>query len=201
MQDILKGEISNPRGFGDTPDPQDENVATDQEQQDYDLLTIRARKIIFGDGKEQMLSMLGSSETPAQGMGQAASMIVKSLMSSSKESGREINADSAINAGVDIVTDLNDLAKANNVFKYDDEASEKKEIEEGVLWGVKYYGDGMIQNGEITPEMEKMAKEEIVNGINDEITSEANKKPMAKAVGKAVNKEGILAGAMKPGGM
>jgi len=144
----------DPRGFGGTPDPEpmedaDGNIpATEAEQLDYDLLTVRARKMMFGKGKNKILKMLGTSEAPAQAIGKVGSMLVKSLMTSAKESGREISGDVAINAGGEIANDLNDLGKANGVFVYDDEESEKSELADALLWGVKYYGDGMLAAGE-----------------------------------------------------
>ncbi len=204
MEEPLQGTTENPRGFGGTPDPvsEDEKLqATDEEQEDYEMLVIRGRKIIFGENKEDLLEMMGSSEAPAKGLGQAASMIVKSLTSAAKEAGRDIGADAAINAGTMIVSELNELAVANNVFQYESQEDEDKEIKEGVLWGVKLYGDGMVESGELTPEITQAAKQQVTQGISEENTKNPQKTKMASAVGEAVNQppQGIVGRAMQGG--
>jgi len=182
----------DPRGFGGTPDPEpmedaDGNIpATEAEQLDYDLLTVRARKVMFGKGKNKILKMLGTSEAPAQAIGKVGSMLVKSLMTSAKESGREISGDVAINAGGEIANDLNDLGKANGVFVYDDPESEKSELADAMLWGVKYYGDGMLAANEISPEMQKLAQDEVEEGLTEEQGREPRKTPIAEGVAQAV---------------
>lgn len=193
-----------PRGFGGTPDPDagGENRATPEEQQDYELIAVRARKIIFGSGKEKILKMLGSSESPAKGMGKVGAMIIKALTTSGKEQGRDISPDAAINAAAVILDDLNSLAKAKNVFKYDDQESEDSELQDAMLWGVKFYGDGMVAKGEITPQFKKMARNEMVKGMAEEQEQGPKPKKMASAVNQAVNDQamagpGVVNGAMQ----
>ena len=197
----------NPRGFGGTPDPAPETdaegneLASEDEQMDYDLLTIRARKMMFGQGKEKILKMLGTSETPAQGIGKVGSMLIKSLMESSKQAGREISGDVAINAAAEIANDLNDLGIANKVFQYDSPEDKEKELADAMLWGVKYYGDGMISNNEISPDMQKIAKQEVEEGLKSEGKSVPQQTPIAAGVSQAVNPAGVVGAAMQqPGG-
>jgi len=197
----------NPRGFGGTPDPSPETdadgneYATEDEQMDYDLLTIRARKMIFGQGREKILKMLGTSESPAKGIGKVGSMLVKSLMDASKQAGREIAGDVAIHAAGEIAGDLNDLGTANKVFQYDSPEDEEKELADAMLWGVKFYGDGMISANEISPEMQKIAKQEVEEGLESEGKSVPKKTPLAAGVSQAVNPQqpGLVGGAMQGG--
>jgi len=204
MDEPLQGKTENPRGFGGTPDPvtEDEKLqASPEEQQDYEMLVVRGRKMIFGENKDDLLELMGSSEAPAKGLGQAASMIVKSLTSAAKEQGRDIGPDAAINAGTVIVNELNELAVANGVFKYESAKDEEDEIKDGVLWGVKLYGDGMVQNGELTPEISASAKQQVTEGIREDAQQNPKKKKMASAVSEAMNPQppGIIDGAMKSG--
>lgn len=198
----LESTTENPRGFGGTPDPEPEvneageELPTEEEQMDYDLLTIRGRKMIFGKGKEKILKLLGTAETPAQGIGQAGSMIIKSLMASSKQSGREIDGNTAMHAATEIATDLNDLAKKNGVFQYDSPEDEQQELEDAMLWGAKYYGDGALSTGEITPEWQAMAQKQMDEGIAEEVAKAP--KPKEDKLGSAV-KKGIVESSM--GGM
>jgi hypothetical protein len=202
---VPPNSTENPRGFGGTPDPEPETdadgneLATPDEQMDYDFLVVRARKMIFGKGKEKILKMLGTSESPAKAIGQVGSMLVKSLMDSSKQAGKEIAGDVAIHAAAEIADDLNELAKANNVFQYDSPEDEEKELADAMLWGVKFYGDGMIANKEITPEMKQMAQKEVEEGLASE-GSAPRQTPIAAGVGQAVNPTpGIVGGTAKGG--
>ena len=184
---------------------------------DYDLLVIRARKMMFGSGRANILKMLGSSETPAQGLGQVGSMLIKSLRESAKQGGRDISDEVAINAAAEIGKDLSDLAKSAGVYKYDSDKDELSELQDAMLWGVKYYGDGMIQSGEITPEMQaqaaKVTKEQNTLEVERNPMSDDQKKSLQQSVKQGIDDggapagptagpgaNGIIGGAM-PGGM
>jgi len=202
MEGMLEGATENSRGFGGTADPVSEEEmeqATPEEQQDYDLLTIRARKMIFGKGKEKILELLGASESPAKGLGKAGSMLMKSLIQSAKAQGRDVSPEAAVNAGASIAEDLNDLAKANGVFQYDSPEEEEKELSEGVLYGVKLYGDGIIQDGELTPEMSNLAKKQVQEGIAEEGAQGPQKTKVAEAGSEGMNPKppGLINGVME----
>lgn len=205
MELNVQDTTTDPRTFGgegivDDAAETDEEMATEEEQLDYDLITVRARKMIFGQGKEKILTVLGSAETPSQGMGQAASMLVKSLQESAKAAGRPLSDEAALAAGTEIIEDLNELAKAKGVYTYDSNEEEVKEVSDALLWGVKYYGDGMIANGEIPPEMQKAAQKEVTAGIAEENNQQPKQTPIAAGVGQAVNSPpGLVGGQM--GGM
>ena len=205
MEGMLESGTEKPRGFGGTEDPTSEEEmeqATPEEQQDYDLLTIRARKMMFGKGKEKILTLLGSSESPAKGIGKAGSMLMKSLIQSSKQQGRDISPEAAVNAGAAIGEDLNELAKSAGVFQYDSPADEEKELSDGVLWGIKLFGDGMIADGELTPEISKLAKQQVQEGIAEEEAQGGGmpqKTKVAEAVGEGMNPKppGLVNGVME----
>ena len=203
MVGVIQDTVENPRAVGMSEDVEPEMneegevQATEEEQLDYDLLTVRARKMMYGPGRENILKMLGSSETPAQGMGKAASMLVKSLVGSAKKSGREISGEVAINAGAEIVEDLSELAVANDVFQYENNEEEKSELEDAMLYGVKFYGDGMLANGEITEEMQSQAKKQMDEGIQEELAMARTKKtPVAEGVQNAIQSGGLISDTM-----
>lgn len=209
INDIIEGTTENPRKFenGESqyvePNENGEVQASPEEQQDYDLLVTRARKMIFGKSKEKVLQVLGSSETPAKGMGMAGAMIARTLVKSSEEQGRQINADVVTNAGIEIVQDLNDLAVVNNVFKYDSPEDENNEMSDALLWGVKFYNDQAKAAGEITPEMQKEAQTLVQQGIQEEQSGggRMQKKPIPQGVNQAMNPKppGLVGGAMSGG--
>lgn len=204
MEGKIQDKTENPRGFGGVADPEPEvnkegaEIATEEEQLDYDLLTVRAQKIMFGSGKDKILTMLGTGESPAQSIGKVGAMIIKSLMQSSKQAGREIDGNTAIHAAIEVAEDLNALAKKNDVFQYESPEEEKKELDDAMLWGVKYYGDGMIANGEITPEMQQLAQKQVDEGLAEEAAAAPKPKQdkVASAVKQATAKPGIVNSAM-----
>lgn len=189
----------NPRAFGDRPEPESEenNDATEDEQLDNDLIVTRARKMMFGKGRENILKQLGSSKTPAEGIGKVSAMLIRSLVTAAKEGGRDVSDDAALNAGHEVGEDLNDLAKANNVFTYDSEEDELSELQDASLWGVKYYGDEQISNNEITPEMQQLAQAQMKAGIAEEQGGKMKKKPLEAGMDEAMGKGGMINNTMQ----
>jgi hypothetical protein len=192
----------NARGFGGTPDPEPETNedgsvnATEEEQMQFDLLTVRARKMIFGPKKNDVLKMLGSGESPAKAMGQAGALILKGLIDAAANKGMEINQDVGTEAGAEVVEDLNELGKSAGVFKYDDEESEIKEVSDALLWGVKFYGEAMMSGDKLTPELQKQAQVLTVEGLAEE---GPQKKPnaIADGVSQAMKpQQGLVGGSM-----
>ena len=172
-----------------------EEVPTEEEQFDYDMLTIRAQKIMFGKGKDKILTQLGTAQVPAKGLGKVASMIIKSLMDSAKQAGKDIDPNTALHAGAEVIEDLSALAKANGVYEYDSEEEELKQMNDSLLWAVKFYGDGMIKAGEITPEMQQMAKEQVQQGLQEELNnapkmSKEQENQLSQAVKQGINQQG-----------
>jgi len=198
MEGLMEDSTENPRAFGDGAEIEPESnldadgntQASEDEQMDNDFIVVRARKMMFGAGRENILKQLGSSPSPAEGIGKVASMMVRALVQSAKEGGRDVSEDAAVNAGHEIGEDLNDLAKANGVFEYNSPEDEMEELQDASLWGVKYYGDEMIANNELTPEMQKAAQKVMADGVANEGEG-MKKKPIAEGVEQAV----------KPGGM
>ena len=206
----MQDEAINPRSTGMTSEVMPEvnkageEIPTEDEQLDYDLLVIRAQKMMYGPGRENILKLISSGETPAQGLGKAAATLVKSLVQSGKQAGREISGEVAINAGAEIVEDLSELAVSSGVVEYENDKEETSELQDAMLYGVKFYGDGMVANGEITPDMQDMAKKQMDEGIQEELamakTDEApKKKPIAEGVEQAVNQPSGIVGGMMGG--
>jgi hypothetical protein len=212
MEPNFPDTTQDPRGFGGTEDPEpQENAdgsidATPEEQEQYDLLTVRARKIMFGKAKDDVLTMLGSAESPAQGIGQAGAMIMKTLYQAAKQNGMDIESDVMIEAGTEVADDLNELGKSAGVFEYDSQEEENKEMEDAMLWGVKYYGDGMVTGNEISPEMQKEAQRVTAEGIESEGGPQRKEDPIGEGVKQAMGPPGGQPGgqpgaAPPPGGL
>ena len=200
MEQNYPDQTERPRGFGGTADPEPETNedgsvnATEEEQMQYELLAVRARKMIFGPAKEDVLKMLGASESPAKGMGEAAAMILKSLIDAAAGKGMQINADVGTEAGTDVVDDLNELGKSAGVFQYDDKESEVKEMQDALLWGVKFYGEAM----NASPEIQKQAQALTVEGLASEQPQTKKKSdPIAEGVSQAMQPQGMVNSAMQ----
>lgn len=195
-------DTENARGFGGTPDPVEETNedgsvnATDEEQMQYDLLTVRAQKMIFGKSKDKVLEMLGASESPAKGMGEAGAMIIKSLIDAAGKSGMEINADVGTEAGTEVIDDLNELGKSAGVFQYEDAEEEEKEMQDALLWGVKFYGEAM----QASPDIQRQAQQMTVEGLAEEGPKKKSN-PIAEGVSQATQPQGLVGGNMPAGGM
>ena len=204
MEQNFPDQTEKPRGFGGTADPEpdpneDGSVnATEEEQMQYDMLTVRSRKMIFGPAKDDVLKMLGASESPAKGMGEAGAMILKSLIDAAATKGTKINADVGTEAGTEVIDDLNELGKSAGVFQYDDEESEVKEMQDALLWGVKFYGEAANASSEI----KKQAQVLMVEGMAEEQGSKnqgPKKKsdPIAEGVSQAMQPQGLVGGNMQ----
>lgn len=183
----IDGTTEDPRRFDDEEgtELEESTEASPQEQQDYDLLSVRARKIIFGPSKEKILTMLGSSERPSQAIGKVGAMIIKNLVDSAANSGRQLSPDAVLEASTDVAEDLNDLAKANGVFQYDSPQDEQDELADAILWGVKYYGDEALARDEISPEMQQLAQKQMEEGMASE--QQPTPTPIAAGVNQAMN--------------
>jgi hypothetical protein len=187
-------ETGESRGFGDRQDPapepnEDGSIdATEEEQMQYDLLTVRARKMIFGPSKEKVLTMLGSSESPAKAIGQAGAMILKGLVDAAEAKGMAINSDVVSEAGSEVADDLNELGKSAGVFQFEDQAEEDAQMEEAMLWGAKFYGDGTQASNQLTPELQKTAEQLTVEGLagDDGSGGQTKQTPIAAGVSQAM---------------
>ena len=200
MEPNFPDETENPRGFGGTPDPEPEANedgsinATEEEQMQYEMLAVRSRKMIFGPAKENVLKMLGASESPAKGMGEAGAMILKSLIDAAATKGTEISVEVGTEAGTEVIDDLNELGKSAGIFEYDDKESEVKEMQDALLWGVKFYGEAM----NVSPEMKKQAQALTVEGLASEQPQTKKKSdPIAEGVSQAMKPQGLVSGNMQ----
>jgi len=189
------------RAFGKTPEPEEEinengeRPASEDEQLEYDMILARAEKYIFGKGKEQVLKLLGSGETPAQSIGQAAAMVIRLIGQAAKGSGKELRPAAMQEAGMDLVEDLSELGKVAGVFQFADEAEEQEQLEQAVFYGMKYYGEAMQKAGEITPEMQQQAQSQMDQGLAAEQAA-AGPPPEEE---QPAPKKGMIAGAMSSG--
>lgn len=194
---IVEGETATP--IEDESDPYAEEEATPEEQETYDMIVARALTFMHGDGQKNILKMLGSGETPAKGLGLVTANIAQMMNQSATEGGREVTPETLLNASAEIMEELNDMAQAAGIFKYDNEQEATEQIEDAMGLAMKYYGDMDLQAGKITPELQEEAQMEVRKGVERE---QAQMKPVDAGVKQALGnnkKPGMIQSAM--GGM
>lgn len=178
-----------------------EEPATEEEQAMYELVVARAMKFAYGAGKDQVLKTLSSGENPADGIGRAASTIVRAIKQSADQAGKPISDDILFHAGIEIVEDLAEFGSKSGIFQYRDEAEEQEQTELALFYAMKYYGEEALASGDITPEDQEAARRAIDEGIAKE--RQAGSARVGEAVRGAMNEPDVPAGgegiARKPG--
>lgn len=154
------GELQAPRRFSHEgeEDPSTEQgqmeddgeeQATPEEQAMYDLVVSRAVKYMHGPGRDSVLKMMGSAKSPAEGVGQAAVMIVKTIKASIKNQKKELPEGVLFHAATEIITNLMAMGEARGLFQFDSEEDQQKQTEEALMIGLKLYGEEGLQTGEL----------------------------------------------------
>ncbi len=188
------------RVFGNTPEPEQPDMAqaSEQEQAEYELLSSRALKFIHDKGRDDVLKAMSSAEDPAQGMGKVAASVIRNIESSAKQGGRELDPDMLYQAGADIIEDLALLAQKEGVYEFEDEAEAQEYTEDALLWAVQYYGKEGMAGGELDQgEAQKVMQEGLA--------AENPAAPVTRGVRQAMYDDkskgkGIIAGPMMNGG-
>lgn len=181
-------------------DGTEEVPATDEEQDTYDMIVARALSFMHGEGQKNILKMLGSGETPAKSLGQATANIAQMMYKSATEGGREVTSETLINAAAEIMEELNDMGQAAGVFKYENEQESEEQLDDGMGWAMKYYGDMDLQSGAITPEWQEEAQGQVKEGVaKEQIKMKAVDEGVKKAINTPQEKRGMVKSAMGAG--
>lgn len=167
-------EVKDTRAFGSTPEVEPETndkgevVASEEEQQAYDMVVSRGIKIIYGQGKDDILKLMGASESPGQGMGRVVANIVSVIYNQAKENGKEVPDDVLMHAGFELIQELSEYGTTKGVFEYENDKEEEQEIQDAVMWATKYFGESQQAAGKITPEMKQQAGMQVQKGLEEE---------------------------------
>lgn len=184
METPAINEAEQPRAFGDTPEVEPETnkdgqvIATQEEQENYDMVVARAIKIIYGEGQDDILKLMGSSETPAEGMGRATANIIRVVQQSAKENKREISTETLMYAGMEIIQELSEHGKEQGIFTYDDDDDELTQIQDAGMYATQFYGKAQEANGEIPQEERQKAGNMMQAGIEKEQGGETEPEPV-----------------------
>lgn len=197
---VTSGRTEDPRGFGEDAAPGEEQdsatgssplagpdqPASDEEQAMYNLVVSRAIKFMYGQGKNQVLKVMGAAETPAKGVAQAAVMIIRRMVDSAQQQNQQISEDVLYNAGVEIVENLMNLGVHFGVFQFKDDKEAAQQQDEALGWALNYYGNDALQRGEID---QQGAMQQFQQGLASE-QQQAAMNPVSAGVQQAMRGQG-----------
>lgn len=140
-------------------DSEQPNVSP-EEQKVYDTVVTGALNQIYSDsGFPAVIQKLQNfKDRPAYAIGHTAAMILMSAKNSAQKSGKTIPDDVLFAAGQEVVGDLAKIAQGVGIIPPDQAESI---IEPAFYEGMKVWGQSMQDKGEITPEMQQGAKDEL----------------------------------------
>jgi len=174
MDKVTNPNDGDTRAFGNTPEVEPETdkdgrvTASQEEQENYDMIVSRAIKIIHGEGQDDILKLMGASESPAEGMGRVTADIIRVIYQSAKEGQRDITPEVLMYAGVEIIQELSEFGQARGVFEYEDTDEEATQIQDAGMYATQFYGKAEQAAGEIPPEMKSQAQQKVASEIEKE---------------------------------
>lgn len=147
-------ESDNEEGSGEQP-----NVSP-EEQAAYDSVVTHAMNMIYGDRTfPQIMKMIQSAGDPAEGVAQAAVMILSRIYESSRKQGQPLSDDVLMAAGEEVIGLLFELVEETGLGESDDDAVFKATARALQLWA-ESYPDKMDQEG-MRQSMAALPKEEL----------------------------------------
>lgn len=170
--DAQQGDVPAPTPAPDSTQsqaaPQDQgatdgqaNVTPEEQKQYESIITIALNQIYSERGFPIVIKKLGSFvDRPAFGIGHTAAMLLMSVKKGIEQKGGTVPDDVLFSAAQEVVSDLVDIAVGANVI---DKETGDKIGEEAFYEGMKAYGQAMQDNGEITPELQDQAKQELAD--------------------------------------
>lgn len=146
-----------------TPDQENGEQASPQEQQQYNDLVTGGMTLLYKDenaavGVAKALKAQAADSDLATAIGQQAAKIMLALTRGLKEQGLQPDPDVVLNAGVEIISEVADIAQ---VAKLLDNADYDKTVQDASYEATRYYGEQEMKSGGITPEMQKQAQAEV----------------------------------------
>lgn len=133
-----------------------QKTVSPEEQQQYDKVMTAALAQLYGDDAThnaivQKLRDQAQSGALVHGVAHTAAMMLKSIQGNAEQS--QVNVTGAVlyNAGLEIVAELCEICIAAKLVKDGPDAEQL--FHDSVLEGVKLFGEGMIAEGRVSPQM------------------------------------------------
>ena len=140
---------------------EDGEPVSEQEQTQYDDLVTGGMTLLYRDGKATVaiakkLQEQAKDTNIATAIGQHAALVMLQLVRGLKEQGFAPDPDVVLNAGVEIIAEVAEIAQ--NVPGLLPNEQYDKVIEEACYEATRYFGEKELEAGEITPEMQQEAQ-------------------------------------------
>lgn len=143
----------------DGVDSEQPNVSPD-EQKMYDTVVTGALNQVYSDsGFPAVIQKLQNfKDRPAYAIGHTAAMILMTVKNSATKGGKTIPDDILFAAGQEVVGDITKIAQGVGIIT----PEQAQTIGEPAFYeGMKVWGQSMQDKGEITPEMQQQAKDDL----------------------------------------
>ena len=142
------------------PDEEDGEPVSKQEQMQYDDLVEGGLTLLLSGDKTvaiaKKLQEQAKDTNIATAIGQHAALVMLQLVRGLKEQGFAPDPDVVLNAGVEIIAEVAEIAQ--NVPGLLPNEQYDKVIEEACYEATRYFGEKELEAGEITPEMQQEAQ-------------------------------------------
>lgn len=165
-----------------------ESQVSPEEQDQYNKVMTIALAMLHGDqaSHANVVQRLKAAQggNLAQELGHMAAMILKSAQGNAEQNGVTVASNVLYNAGLEVVAELVDIAKAMGLVKDDKEAEQL--FKDGCFQAVKFFGEAMQKEGRITPDVQAAAKQT----IQDQAAQEKGSQPPSGIVSNAMQDQG-----------
>lgn len=142
--------------------PEEESNVAPEEQEIYDTVVVTAHAYLYSPGSAKMvvdkLKTQSKEKSLGFAIGHTCAMILLSIKGARAKQGMEpISADVMFAAGQEVLAEIMTIADKAGLAKEDDVELFKVAAFEAA----KAYGDSELKSGDVTPEMQQEAKQEI----------------------------------------
>lgn len=150
-----------PQGPGNEGADDIPNVSP-EEQKQYDTVFAAALDAIYDKDRITVIlhKLLSGSEKPGESIGHTAAMIMTSLKGAVQEKNGQISDDIMFAVGQDVIGELCQIAVASKLIK---ESEINNVANTAMFEGMRTWGEQMEQNGELTEDMQSIAKQDLAD--------------------------------------
>lgn len=154
----------------------EENLSPEQ-LVEYEKVMTAVLSMLYGDDTSHngiVQKLKDERENLARGIGHTAAMLLKSVMGNASETGRILTPEVMLQAGVETVGELCEIAVAAGLA----EDNDMELFKMAAFHATQIFGEDLLASGKVPPEMREGAKQMILEGAAEEKASgRAPKKP------------------------
>jgi hypothetical protein len=120
---------------------------TPEEQQEYELFVSKGQELIYGDSFDSILERLRADEDPVQALANTIVQVVRRLVVSSRDAGKDFAGDLVYQGGSELIEDLANTMDAAGIHTFTEQ-----ELEKTLYVALDLYRDIEIEEGELDQE-------------------------------------------------